>query len=205
MRRTILLLLLALPFAAPAAAQAGDSVSVRPGDVVRLAVWRQPEFTGEFTVAPDGTLLHPLLSGVRVVGASRTQVQELLRAALGQYERQPQFVFDFLHRVGVGGEVQLPNLYNLSPETTLLQAVATAGGGTENARLDRAVLFRDGRSMELDLLRPTPEVAAMRVRSGDQIRIPRRTNALRETVSLVASAVAAVASLVGVILIVQQR
>ena len=40
MRRTILLLLLALPFAAPAAAQAADSVSVRPGDVVRLAVWR---------------------------------------------------------------------------------------------------------------------------------------------------------------------
>jgi hypothetical protein len=44
----------------------------------------------------------------------------------------------------------------------------------------------------------------MRVRSGDQIRIPRRTNALRETISIVASVVGALASVVGAILLVQQ-
>jgi polysaccharide export outer membrane protein len=205
MRRTILLLLLALLFAAPAAAQAGDTLSVRPGDVFRLVVWRQAELSGDIVVGPNGTLLHPLYTDVRVVGMTRQQIQEQLRTVLSQYERQPQFVFDFLHRVGVGGEVRLPNLYPMSPETTLLQAVATAGGGTESARLDRAVLLRDGREMELNLLSPTPEVAAMRVRSGDQIRIPRRSNVVREYVGIGSSIVAALSSFVAAVLLIQRR
>lgn len=204
MRRTLLPLLLALLFAAPAAAQGGDSVSVRPGDVVRLVVWRQAEFTGEFPVAPNGTILHPLLTEVRVVGVTREQITEQLRRVLAQYERQPQFVFDFLYRVGVGGEVRLPNLYRVTPETTLVQAVSTAGGATDDARLDRAVLYRDGREVQLNLLNPTPQVAAMQVRSGDQIRIPRRTNPFREYLSLGASVVAATASLIGAILLLQR-
>lgn len=202
--RRILVCLLALLFALPAAAQAGDTLAARPGDVFRLVVWRQAEFTGEFPIAPNGTVLHPLLTDVRVVGTTRQQIAEQLREVLAQYERQPQFVFDFLYRVGVGGEVRLPNLYNLNPETTLVQAVAAAGGATDMARLDRAVLYRDGREVQVNLLRPTPEVTAMRVRSGDQIRIPRQGSPLRDYLGIGASIVAAASSLLGAILLLQR-
>src|SRR5688500_2195939 len=114
MRRLLPLLLLALAAALPAAAQ-DTTASVRPADVVRLSVWRLPEFTGEFPVAPDGTILHPLLTSVQVVGRSREDVRRQIQQVLVGYERDPQFVFDYLVRVAVTGEVRLPNLYSLPP------------------------------------------------------------------------------------------
>ena len=40
----------------------GDSL-LRPGDALRITVWRQPEFSGDFVVNPDSTIGHPLHSG----------------------------------------------------------------------------------------------------------------------------------------------
>lgn len=197
MRRTLLTLLLLL-CAAPAAAQ-DTTAAVRPADVIRLSVWRQPEFSGEFPIAPDGTILHPLLTEVRVVGRTRDQVREQLRQVLLRYETEPQFVFDYLYRIGLTGEVRLPNLYNLPPETTITQAVAAAGGVSEFGRLDQVRLIRGGRETILDLRNPAPEVAEMRIRSGDQIRIPRRGASWRDFVGLAAAIVAAVASVVAAI------
>jgi polysaccharide export outer membrane protein len=201
MRRLLLLLVAALlPLASPApgAAQAADSAFVRPGDLVRLTVFRQPELSGDFPVGSDGTLQHPLLTEVRVVGVSRAAIRERLREVLGRYARDPSFVFDFLYRVTVTGEVRLPNLFNLSPETTLGQAVASAGGITEFGRLDRVHLVRDGRDVVVNLQSPDPAVAAMRIHSGDQIRVSRRANLLRDYVGPFAAIIGALAALASV-------
>ena len=187
--------LLALAHPAPGAAQAADSAYLRPGDMVRLSVFRQPELSGDFPVSSEGTLQHPLLSEVRVVGASRAAIRQRLRDALTPYVRDPSFVFDFLYRVTVTGEVRLPNLFTLSPETTLGQAVASAGGITEYGRLDRVRLLRDGRETVVNLQSPDPAVASMRIHSGDQIRVPRRTNLLRDFLGPFAAIVGAAAAL----------
>ena len=64
MRTLILSLAFGLfAFALPAAAQqpSGAAQSVlTPGDSVRIVVWRKPEFSGDFVIAPDGTITHPL-------------------------------------------------------------------------------------------------------------------------------------------------
>ena len=201
MRRLLLLLVaVLLPLALPArgAAQAADSAFLRPGDLVRLAVFRQPELSGDFPVGSDGTLQHPLLSEVRVVGVSRAAIRERLREVLARYARDPSFVFDFLYRVTVTGEVRLPNLFSLSPETTLGQAVASAGGITEFGRLDRVHLVRDGRDVVVNLQSPDPAVASMRIHSGDQIRVTRRANLLRDYVGPFAAIIGAVAALAGI-------
>lgn len=203
MRRLLLTLLLVL-CAAPAAAQ-DTTAAVRPADVIRLNVWRQAEFTGEFPIAPDGTILHPLLSEVRVVGRTRDQVRAQLREVLQRYENDPQFVFDYLYRVAVTGEVRLPNLYTLPPETTIAQAVAAAGGIAEFGRMETVRLIRGGREMTLDLRDPSPEVTEMRIRSGDQIRVTRRGAGWRDYVGLGASMVAAIASVVGAITVIRQQ
>lgn len=200
MRRTLLLLLalLALVPAGRAAAQSADSVYLRPGDVIHVAVFRQPELSGDFPISPDGTIQHPLLADVNVVGVPRSTIRERLRAAISRYERDPNFVFGFLYRVGVGGEVRLPNLYTLSPETTLGQAVAAAGGPTEFGRLDRVHVLRGGSDVIVNLMRPDAAVSEMRIRSGDQIRVSRRSNVVRDFVgpfAAVLSAVAAIATL----------
>jgi protein involved in polysaccharide export with SLBB domain len=208
MRRT-LLLALALPLAAAlppraaaqtvaAATAAADSSTLRPGDVIRVVVFRQPEFSGEFAIGPEGTIQHPLLADVVVVNMPRPVVRDRLRQALQRYERDPSFVFSYLYRIAVGGEVRLPNLYTLPPETTLGQAVAAAGGITEFGRLDRVHLIRDGQDVLVNLQRPDGASAAMHVRSGDQIRVTRRANVLRDVLGplgAIVGAIAAVATL----------
>src|SRR5215218_618260 len=177
--RRLLPLLLALPLAAAlpqraaaqqtvaAATAAADSAVLSPGDMIRLQVFRQAEISGDFFVGPEGTIQHPLLSDVSVVNVPRHVVRERLRTALSRYERDPSFVFGYLYRIAVGGEVRLPNLYTLPPETTLGQAVAAAGGITEFGRLDRVHVIREGRDLVVDLQRPDGASAAMKVRSGD--------------------------------------
>lgn len=192
----LLVLLAALARSAPAAAQAPDSAFLRPGDVIHLVVWRQPEFTGDFPVGPEGTIQHPLLSTVSVVGVPRSVIRDRLRESLSKYERDPNFVFDFLYRIAVEGEVRLPNLYNLPPETTVGQALAAAGGVTEFGRLDRVQLVRGGQETIIDLRRPSSAVAEMRIRSGDQIRVSRHANILRDYVGPFAAVISALAAAV---------
>jgi protein involved in polysaccharide export with SLBB domain len=202
MRRILLSLLLALACAAPAAAQTDTTAAVRPADLVRLTVWRMPEFTGEFPVGQDGTIQHPLLTQVRVVGRPRAEVQRQLREVLLRYENDPQFVFDYLYRVAVTGEVRLPNLYSLPPETSIAQAIAAAGGLSEFGRINDVRLVRGGQEMVLDLRDPASPVMEMRIRSGDQIRVLRRGSSFRDYLGLTASLVAAVGSVVAAIVAV---
>jgi polysaccharide export outer membrane protein len=191
------LLAAALPVHARAQADA-DTPVLRPGDVIRIAVFRQPEFSGDFAIGPEGTIQHPLLSDLNVTNLPRQVVRDRLRTALSRYERDPAFVFSYLYRIAVGGEVRLPNLYTLPPETTLGQAVAASGGVTEFGRLDRVHLIRGGQDVVVDLQRPDASVAAMHVQSGDQIRIPRRTNVFRDLVGPLAAVVGAIAATVSV-------
>lgn len=195
MRIWLVLALIALLAAPPAAAQAvGETLVLRPGDVVRVTVWRNPELSGEFAVARDGTLAHPLYRDVVVGGMDVDVAEARIRTLLSRLESNPRFVLEPLFRVSVGGEVRQPSLYTLSPETSVAEAVALAGGATERGRLDRVRLFREGRELRVDLSAPERGLAQSPVRSGDQIYVERRGSVMREVVVPAASIIAAVAS-----------
>jgi polysaccharide biosynthesis/export protein len=194
------LLALVLAAAGPLAAQ--DASSVRPGDVIRLSVWRLAEFSGDFAVAGDGTILHPLLNEVRVVGETRESVHRRLREVLSRYENDPQLVFEYLYRVSVTGEVRLPGLYTLPPETTLSQALAVGGGVSDAGRLEAVRLMRAGEETVLDLRTPSPELAEARIRSGDHLHVVRRATRGRDAIALGASLLAALASIVGAVTVI---
>jgi polysaccharide export outer membrane protein len=183
--------------AAPPAAGSGSTLN--PGDLVRITVWRKPELSGDFVIAGDGTVSHPLYRGVRVTGIPLQAVEARLRDFLGTLEENPQFVVEPLLRVAVGGEVRQPNLYNLRPETSLAQAVAIAGGTTERGRRDRLRLVRDDREVVVDLRRPDQSGAGMLVRSGDQIVVERQ-RAAWDVVGPIVSIMGAAAAIVSVYL-----
>lgn len=190
----LVLALAAIPGRA-AGQTAPDTVFVRPGDAIQLAVWRQPELSGEFPVASDGTIQHPLLSGIEVAGVPRPVIRQRLTEALSRLDREPRFVFDFRYRVAVGGDVRLPGLYRVAPQTTVVEAIATAGGINTTAQAGRVVLVRAGGQTVLDLRNPTPATAAIQLRSGDEIRVPRARNAVRDVIGPVAAVVGAAASI----------
>jgi len=183
----------------PAAAAASPSSTLNPGDLVRITVWRKPELSGDFVIAGDGTVSHPLYRGVRVTGILLAAVEARLRDFLGTLEENPQFVVEPLIRVAVAGEVRQPNLYNLRPETSLAQAVAIAGGTTERGRRDRLRLVRDNREVVVDLRRPDQSGAGMLVRSGNQIVVERQ-RAAWDVVGPIVSILGATAAIVSVYL-----
>jgi len=183
--------------AAPPAGVASGALN--PGDVVRITVWRKPELSGDFVVAGDGTVSHPLYRSVRVTGIPLPAVEARLREFLATLEENPQFVVEPLLRVAVAGEVRQPNLYNLRPETSLSQAVAVAGGTTERGRRDRIVLVRDNRERVVDLRRPDQSGAGMLVRSGDQVVVELQRNTW-DVVGPIVSVLGAAAAIVSVYL-----
>jgi polysaccharide export outer membrane protein len=203
------LLLGAAGAAPPLAAQAASAqvpapddtaaARIQPGDLVRITVWRQPEMSGEYAVAPDGSITHPLYREVRIAGLSPLRAEQELRAFLTRFEQNPHLVLEPRFRVSVGGEVRQPNLYSVAPGTTVQQVVALAGGPTENGRLSAVQLIRDGRIRTLDLTAPRGDIARLAVASGDQVVVRRRSNVLRDVVGPIASLAAAAAAVVSVI------
>ncbi len=156
-----------------------------PGDSVRIVVWRKPEMSGDFIVAPDGSITHPLYRSVRVGGVPFSTAEANVRTFLSRFEQDPQFVVEPLVRVAVSGEVGRPQVFAVRPETTIGEAVAQAGGPNQFAKRDQVrVLRKDAagaqREIVVSLLEPMSASAMLRVHSGDQIVVDRRKSFFRE-------------------------
>jgi protein involved in polysaccharide export with SLBB domain len=188
--------LLLAPVASAAAQGARSDAVLRPGDMLRLSVWRHPELSGDFLVAPDSTLVHPLYQRVQVAGVPLPVVKERLRALLATYEQGVEFAIEPLFAVTVAGEVRQPNLYRLPQGTTFAQAIAQAGGPTELGRLDRVHVIRRDSAMVIDLARNYSRYERLPIASGDQVLVARRSdsNVLRDVLYPLASLTAAVAA-----------
>jgi polysaccharide export outer membrane protein len=167
-----------------------------PGDVVRITVWRRPELSGEFAVAADSSIAHPLYRAVKVAGLPAATVEGRLREFLTRFEENPQLVIEPLLRVAVSGEVRLPSLYMLRPSTSIAQAIAQAGGYTERGRPESVLLVRNGRRLVLDLTRPETRQGQMPIRSGDEIVVEQRQSFFRNVIVPAATILGATASVV---------
>jgi polysaccharide export outer membrane protein len=169
---------------------------LRVGDALRINVWRQPELSGEFVVAPDSTLVHPVYQAVKVGGATLPVAEERLRRLLVTYDQEVQLVVEPLFPVTVAGEVRQPNLYRLPQGTTFAQAVALAGGPTEAGRLDKVRVIRRDSAMVINLGSGYSRYESLAIASGDQVFVARRSgfNLLRDVLYPLASLTAAVAA-----------
>ena len=199
---------LAAQSGAPAAGSVrptSDSVTLAPGDVVKITVWRKPELSGEFVVSTNGTVAHPLYREVQVVGIPLSVAEQRLRGFLEKYEANPQFVIEPLLRVAVAGEVRQPNLFTLRPETSVSQAVALAGGPTDRGRRDRLLVVRQNSRLVIDLRRADASGGGMPIRSGDQILVERSSAFFRDYVTPTMSILGATAAIISVIIYNRNR
>jgi polysaccharide export outer membrane protein len=172
---------------------------LEPGDSVRIAVWRNPELSGGFLVADDGTLRHPLYQAVHVARVPLDSVTARVGAFHTQFTTNPQFVVEPEFHVVVRGEVRTPALYTVPLEATLGAAIAAAGGPTQSAQLRDVTLVRAGHDYHLDFSDPAAPWTATPIRSGDQIIIGRKSNLFFGVILPLVTASAAVASLISVL------
>jgi polysaccharide export outer membrane protein len=200
----VLTLLACATLAASAVAQETEStpqqVVLTPGDSVRIVVWRKPEFSGDFVVAPDGSITHPLYRTVRVGGVPYATAEANLRRFLAGFEENPQFVMEPLVRVAVSGEVGRAQLFAIRPETTIGEAVARAGGAREEGAPSRTRVLRltpsgSQEQFVVDITNPQDGAANMRVRSGDQIIVPTKKSFFKDVLLPTLGVIGSIASL----------
>jgi protein involved in polysaccharide export with SLBB domain len=181
MRRQFLFALLAVVVAATASTLGAQSVgaagvqglTLAPGDLVRVQIWREPDLGGEFPVDEDGIVVLPLLGARPVIGIPVRELRETLTEAYREHLVNPSITITPLRRIHVLGEVQRPGLYALDPTVTLAGAVAMAGGATAQGKLENIRIVRDGAVLG-DHAGLASTLSQADIRSGDQVLVERR-------------------------------
>lgn len=204
MRTLILLVLLAL--AVPPSLGAQDSVAavtVQPGDIVRLTVYREADLNGEYLVDENGMATLPLIGPQRLAGLGFDALREHLIQEYQKHLRNPSITVTPLRRVNVLGEVQRPNLYAVDPTVSLVGAVALAGGATPEGDLRRIRVIRNGQVIR-NRVGEAETLTALDIRSGDQIVVDRRSWMDRNSAAVV-SAILAIPSLVSTIILIARN
>ena len=91
-----------------------------------------PEYSGVFTIGPDGTIYLPRLRSLVVEGLTVVELRKFLTQQFSAYVREPQvFVSPAAYRpvrVYVGGEVARPGYYYLSGSQGI-EGIEEAGTG----------------------------------------------------------------------------
>jgi polysaccharide export outer membrane protein len=191
---------LSTPAAAQESRASSDQSVLSPGDSVRIVVWRKPEFSGDFVVAPNGTITHPLFRSVQVGGMPFATAEANLRRFLARFEENPEFVMEPLIRVAISGEVDRPQVFALRPETTIAEAIARAGGATEVGARNRVRVLRlnptgEQEQLLVNLTDPTAGYGRIPVRSGDQIIVDRRKSFTKDILLPTLGVIGSIASL----------
>ncbi len=176
----------------PAGPVDAQGLTLLPGDMVEVRVWREADLSGAFQVDEDGVLTLPLLGRWPVAGVP---VQELRRQLLEAYAvelRNPSIQLLFLRRIHVLGEVNQPGLVQADLSLSLAGAVALAGGASGQGSLRRLTILRNGEVLEAEV-GPELNLTAVGLRSGDQIMVGRRSWLDRNSGFIVSGALGVVA------------
>ncbi len=119
---------------------------IEPGDDLDIRFFYNPELNEEVAVRPDGNVSLPLAGEIRASGRTPTQLEEALKDKYSRELRQAAItviVKGFAgQRVYVDGEVNAPQMVNISGDLSALQAISSAGGFKQSARKTEVLVIR---------------------------------------------------------------
>src|ERR1035437_909770 len=164
---------------------------LQPGDKLKLTIWREPDMTGEFEVQPNGAVNFPKIGRIQVDGLSTDSLRKVILDAYAVSLRDAAIEGTPMRRIVVDGSVRNAGFFYADPTATVRGGLALAGGVTPEGNRKRIELVRDGREPTINLS-SAPNLADSPAQSGDQIRVPERSWAARNT-AVIASGLSAVA------------
>jgi polysaccharide biosynthesis/export protein len=156
---------------------------IGPQDVLRIDVWKEAEVSRAVPVRPDGKISLPLLNDVQAAGLTPMQLSGVISDGLKKYMNDPQVTVTVSEinsrRIYVTGEVTRAGAFPLLPNMTVLQALSSAGGFTQFAKLKNIYVLRteDGKQVKLpfnykDVLNGKRPEQNVLLQSGDVIVVP---------------------------------
>jgi polysaccharide biosynthesis/export protein len=120
---------------------------IGPYDLLKIQVFQANELSSEVRVDDAGFVVMPLIGTVKVGGLTPAEAEQSIADKLGQnYLQNPQvriFVAEYAsQKVTVIGQVKKPGVFPVAGRTTLMQAIALAGGLDDVAKKEEIVVFR---------------------------------------------------------------
>jgi polysaccharide export outer membrane protein len=124
-----------------------DDYTIGPSDVLDVNVWKDPELSAaKVPVRPDGRITLPLIGELQVAGLTAMNVQLIVRNKLKAYISDPEvtvIVTEVKSRsYVVVGKISHPGSFDLTKPTTVLEAIAIAGGFLDFAKDTRVYILR---------------------------------------------------------------
>ena len=127
--------------------EGGTDYRVGAQDLLEITVFGVSDLNRAVRVNSNGQISLPLIGGIHAGGKTIPELEQTIGERLAKlYLQNPQvtvFVKEFTsQRITLEGAVKTPGIYPITGKTTLLQAVAIAGGLDPLADLSGVVLFR---------------------------------------------------------------
>jgi protein involved in polysaccharide export with SLBB domain len=170
--------------------RAPGEMPLAPGDAVKLSFSREPELNGSYTIDESGLANLPLLGQRQLIDRPAAQAKEELAAEYAERVRNQSVQVTYTRRVRVLGEVRNPGLYQVDPTMTFDDAIALAGGATNEGNLENVRLIRQGEEI-VEGLDVSRSVAAS-IESGDQLYVPKTSWFSRYGAVLIGATISAI-------------
>ena len=115
-------------------------------DILQVAVFQVQDLNNAVQVGEDGNVTLPLVGKIQLRGKTTYEAEQIIAGKLREkYLQSPQVsvsIKQYGKRITVSGEVKTPRVLPDDGNTTLTQAIASAGGFSELADTTRVHIAR---------------------------------------------------------------
>lgn len=130
----------------PAATRSDSSYIIGNDDVLTVNVWKEPDLSRSIPVRSDGKISMPLVGELQAAGRTPSQLEQDITAGLRAYITDPQVTVIVQQinseKFNILGQVIKPGSYPLAAGTTIVDAIATAGGFKDFAKKKSIYIIR---------------------------------------------------------------
>jgi polysaccharide export outer membrane protein len=125
-----------------------DEFIIGTGDVLAINVWKETEVSRVVPVRSDGRISLPLVGELQAAGRTPKQLETEISAKLKDFVSEPEVTVIVQEiksqKFNVLGMVMKPGSYVLTNPTTILDAIAMAGGFRDFAKQKDIYVLRRG-------------------------------------------------------------
>jgi polysaccharide export outer membrane protein len=147
---------------------------LQPEDVLCITVYEQPDLETKTRISSTGEITFPLLGKIEVTSLTVSELRDKIEALLAaDYLVNPQvqvFIEEYhLKQVSVLGAVRKPGKYDMytERETTVLEAIAMAGGFTDVANINGTRIIRKDNGQECTIAVKVSDITKKGMKESD--------------------------------------
>ena len=124
-----------------------NSYVIGNDDVLAINVWKDPDLSRSIPVRSDGKISLPLVGELQAAGRTPLQLEHEIAQILKDYMTAPEVtvIVEQINskKFNILGQVLKPGSYSLALATTVMDAIATAGGFRDFAKKEDVYILRE--------------------------------------------------------------